>query len=145
MQYGKRPEKEKIVERLEKTWELKKAEKDEEEGRRKRKEREKREAEVAGCLSSPRISKAYGVAAAYDESETPSRPMRTSRRARPASEVSIELASESVSEITSLKVEIAQLREELDKTKARLKILKMRKTKPWRSRNRRPCKMPKTT
>src|SRR2546423_7119821 len=107
------PGKEKVAKRLEKTLELSRAEKDEQEKRRKRKEQEEREAEVAGCLPSPRISKTYEEAAAYDESETPSRPTRTSRRAQLAPEASIELPSEPASEITSLKAETVQLREEL--------------------------------
>jgi archaellum component FlaC len=125
----KGPVKEKVAKRLEKTWELSKAEKDEQERRRKRKEQEKREAEVAGCLPSPRISEAYEEAAAYEESETPSRPTRTSRRAQLAPEASIELPSEPASEITSLRAEIDQLKEELDKTKARLKDLEDEKDK----------------
>jgi archaellum component FlaC len=125
----KGPGKEKVAKRLEKTWELNRAEKDEQEKRRKRKEQEKREAEVAGCLSSPRTSGAYEEATAYDESETPSRPTRTSRRAQLAPETSIELPSEPASEIISVRVEIVQLREELDKTKARLKDLEDEKDK----------------
>src|SRR5271155_835395 len=125
----KGPVKEKVAKRLEKTWELSKAEKDEQQRRRKRKEQEKWEAEVAGCLPSPRISEAYEEAAAYDESETPSRPTRTSRRAQLAPEASIELPSEPASEITSLRAEIDQLKEELDKTKARLKDLEDEKDK----------------
>jgi archaellum component FlaC len=122
----KGPGKEKIAKRLEKTWELSRAEKDEQEKRRKRKEQEKREAEVAGCLPSSKTLETYEEAAAYDESETPSRPTRTSRRAQLAS---IELPSEPASEITSLKAEIFQLKEELDKTKARLKDLEDEKDK----------------
>jgi DNA repair exonuclease SbcCD ATPase subunit len=125
----KRPGKEKIAKRLEKTWELNRAEKAEEERIRQRKEQEKRDAEVAGCLSSPRISETYEEAAVYDESETSSRPMRTSRRAQLTPEASIELPPEPTSEVTSLKAEIVQLREELDKTKARLKDLEDKKDK----------------
>lgn len=120
--------KEKVAKRVEKVWELNRAEKDEQEKRRKRKEQEKREAEVAGCLSSPRISEAYEEAAAY-ESETTSRPTRTSRRAQLAPEASIDSPSEPTSEITSLRAEIVQLKEELDKTKARLKDLEDEKDK----------------
>ena len=123
------PGKEKVAKRLEKTLEVNRAEKDEQEKRRKRKEQEEREAVVAGCLPVPRISEAYEEAAAYDESETPSRPTRTSRRAQLAPEVSIEVRSEPASEITSLRAEIAQLKEELDKTKARLKDLEDEKDK----------------
>jgi chromosome segregation ATPase len=125
----KGPGKEKVAKRVEKAWELDRAEKDEQEKRRKRKEQEKREAEVAGCLSSPRISEAYEEAAAYDESETTSRPTRTSRRAQLAPEASIDSPSEPTSEITSLRAEIFQLREELDKTKVRLKDLEDEKDK----------------
>jgi archaellum component FlaC len=125
----KGPGKEKIAERLEKTWKLSRAEKDEQEKRRKREEQEKREAEVSGCLPSPRISEAYEEAAAYDGPETSSRPTRASRRAQRAPEASIELPSEPALEITTLRAEVSQLKEELEKTKTRLKGLEDDKDK----------------
>jgi chromosome segregation ATPase len=115
--------KENVAKRMETTLERKRAEDEKQERIRKRKEQEKWEAEAAGCLSSPTTSEAYEEAVAYHEPEIPFESLRRHSQTQAAQDPLIDSPPAPDSEITSLKAEVVQLREDLDRTKARLKDL----------------------